>query len=116
MLAVYAGVNCLAAKYWMRDNLGWTQAFCDRFQEDNWDDIQATHRVKKPKIKGWENEDENENDQETHPSKKKVRWDSGARDSGVDDQANSDDEPGGPQKVRCLKSIINYRFHLYCVP
>jgi hypothetical protein len=63
-----------------------------------------------------QNEDENENDQETHPSKKKVRWDSGARDSGVDDQANSDDEPGGPQKVRCLKSIINYRFHLYCVP
>lgn len=44
--------------------------------------------------------------QETHPSKKKVRWNSGADDNGANDQDDSDNESASLQQVRCLKLLL----------
>jgi hypothetical protein len=41
-------------------------------------------------------------DKEAHPSTKKVRWDNRTDESGVNNQEDSDDEPGGSQNVRSI--------------
>jgi hypothetical protein len=56
-----------------------------------------------------ENEDIRDH-QETHPSKKKVRWDSGVDDSSANDQDDSADEAVSDQQVRCLISITTHCF------
>ncbi|KIM89101.1 hypothetical protein PILCRDRAFT_211886 [Piloderma croceum F 1598] len=45
--------------------------------------------------------------QETHPSKKKVRWDSGADDSSANDQDDSDDESASLQQT-CLAASCQH--------
>jgi hypothetical protein len=47
-----------------------------------------------------------------HPSKKKVRWDSRADDSGTNDQDDSDDESASLQQVRCLNLL--HRCFIHC--
>jgi len=49
--------------------------------------------------------------QETHLSKKRVRWDSEADDSAGNDQDDSDDESAGLQQVRCLNLLHRCFIH-----
>ena len=62
-------------------------------------------------MSGSDDENGNEgvlDDEEAHVVKKRVRWDNGTENSGVDRQDGSDDEPGGPQQVRYVKSNATY--------